>query len=130
MTLDRAWEKALEVADQRRQEAIREADAIRDAAERDYRDLCDAIEELRRLTASGQRLQYGKLQESILEVAARLAHPFTSREVAERLPDGIADSTSLASISTTLRRLAERGTFRVVKQGNGARPTLYEREAS
>jgi hypothetical protein len=65
----------------------------------------------------------------VLEAVEQLDGSFTVRDVEERIqelaPD-LAERVSLASISTTLRRLVGKSVC-LAERGNAVRPSLYQR---
>lgn len=121
---DEACEKLLNQAELRRRQAIA-------AAEADYRMAVQAVKLIRSMrgTSTSDRLAHGKLSAMVLAAVQQIDDGFTVRDIEARLqklaPE-VAQRTSLASISTTLRRLV--GTrLRLEEAGNGTRPSRYQR---
>lgn len=121
---DEACEQLLDQAELRRRQAIA-------AAEADYRMAVQAVKLIRSMrgTSTSDRLAHGKLSAMVLAAVQQIDDGFTVRDIEARLqelaPD-VAQRASLASISTTLRRLV--GTrIRLEEAGNGTRPSRYQR---
>jgi hypothetical protein len=122
---EEACEKLLAQAEQRRLQAIA-------AAESDYRMAVQTVKLLRSLRgpSTSNRLGHGKLSSMVLAAVQQVnSGAFTVRDIEARLQElapEVAQRTSLASISTTLRRLV--GTsLRLAEVGNGTRPSRYQR---
>lgn len=110
------------------QAGLRRAQAIA-AAEADYRLAVQSVRlfrKLRGMPASG-RVVHGKLSSAVLAAVEEMnGDEFTVRDISERLAPEIAERTSPASISTTLRRLVGKK-VRLAEAGNGTRPSRYQR---
>jgi hypothetical protein len=124
--LQEACERLLAEAEQRRNEAIT-------AAEEEYQRMVEAVAliqaELTRRSGPERRLSHGKLSSVVLNAIDELDEPFTVRDVEARLQDlapEVAERVSIASLSTTLRRLVGRR-LDLAEPGSATRPSKYRK---
>jgi len=120
---EEAWEKLLVQAETKKRRAIA-------AAEAEYQQVVEAVRLVRGLSESGRsRVAHGRLSSLVLAAVEQIEGGFTVRDVEARLhvlsPE-IAERTSIASISTTLRRLVGRK-IQVAEPGNSTTPSRYRR---
>lgn len=121
--LEKACKRLLEEAERVRDETIA-------AAEEEYQRAVQAVALLQALEKPGpKRLSHGRLLAVVQKAIDGLDEPFTVRDIADRLqelaPD-VAERVSIASISTTLRRMVG-GRLRLAEQGSATRPSMYRK---
>jgi len=76
------------------------------------------------------RLSHGRLSSVVQAAVDEIEEPFTVRDVEARLQDlapDVAERASIASISTTLRRMVSGGRIHLSEPGNATRPSLYRK---
>lgn len=121
--LKQTCDMLLAQAELKRQEAIA-------AAEEEYQKAVEAVRVLLEMSGAAKRLAHGTLSGAVLEAVEQLDGAFTVRDVEERIRElapEVAERASIASISTTLRRLAEKQRIYLAEPGTGVRPALYHR---
>jgi hypothetical protein len=87
-------------------------------------------EQLSDLEPVANLAEYGALLKAVQAAVDAVPHVFTIREVVrvlEKISPGLDASNRLASISTTLKSLAEKGKLNVLESGKGRNPTVYSR---
>ena len=117
-----------EACDRLLAEAERKRDETIAAAEEDFRRVVEAVALIRTLDKRGpERLSHGRLSSVIQAAIGELEGPFTVRDVEARIqylaPD-VAERVSIASISTTLRRMVGRQ-LHLAEPGSATRPSKY-----
>jgi hypothetical protein len=118
---EEACERLLSKAEARRRQVIAEA-------EEEYRQVVEAVRVLRSFGAA-DRLAHGRLSSVVLAAIEQIEGPFSVRDVEARLREQapeVAEKVSLASLSTTLRRLRGRR-LHLTEPGNGTKPAIYQR---
>ena len=123
--LQEACERVLAEAQRKRDEAIA-------AAEEEYQRVVEGVALIRALDKPGPvRLSHGRLSSVIQAAVDELdGEPFTVRDVEARLQDlapDVAERVSIASISTTLRRMVNGRRLHLAEPGNSTRPSRYRK---
>lgn len=122
--LQEACERVLAEARRRRDEAVA-------AAEEQYQRVVEGVALIQALDRPGTvRLSHGRLSSVVQAAVDEIEEPFTVRDVEARLQDlapDVAERASIASISTTLRRMVSGGRIHLSEPGNATRPSLYRK---
>ena len=123
--LQEACDRVLAEAQRKRDEAIA-------TAEQEYQRVVEGVALIRALDRPGPvRLTHGRLSSMVQAAVDELdGEPFTVRDIESKLQDlapGVAGRVSIASISTTLRRMSVGGRLHLAEPGSATRPSMYRR---
>lgn len=120
---DRAYEQLRQSMEDRYRERMREA-------EREYSRHLEALEIMRDLAAQAQQVRVTDLASHIEQIMPELSKtPFTTKEVAARLRIEFPRLNGLIkdrSVADAIKNLARGEKIRVIEEGAGRRPAMYE----